>query len=239
MMEIEKKLWRKVDSFSWIIQIVPFLRMAAVCNNLAFGKVSKDSDIDLFVIARSGRLFTVRFFLTVLMHVFGVRRHGDKIAGRFCLSFYVDESAMDLSSIALEDDIYLAYWVKALVPVVDRGAIMREFQDKNIWVEKYFEVLPSMRGRVKKECSFVKILRFFFEFMLNGRVGNFVERKLMKWQLENIHKKMKKLGSDASIVATSSMLKFHNRDRRRYYKNLWEARYGKGVKLTSDRLRNL
>src|SRR3989338_8633583 len=64
-------------------------------------KVDDDSDIDLFIVARAGRLFIVRSFSILILHVLGVRLHGKKIKGRFCLSFFIDDTALDLSKIAI------------------------------------------------------------------------------------------------------------------------------------------
>ena len=121
-----------------ILRIIPFVKMVAICNNLSFGRVDEHSDIDIFVVAERGRLFFVRSFITFLLHISGVRRHGNKVAGRFCLSFFVDEEGTDLSKIALEKDIYLAFWVKNLVPVIDNG-FASEFMRKNDWIRGYFE----------------------------------------------------------------------------------------------------
>jgi len=114
MEELEKKMWKKARRYVRFLQIVPFVRMVSVCNNLAFSKVREGSDIDIFIIAKNGRLFLVRSFVTFLLQILGVRRHGKKISKRFCLSFFIDESVMDLSKIALENDIYLAFWIKIL-----------------------------------------------------------------------------------------------------------------------------
>src|SRR3989338_10492249 len=121
MSELENNLWLKVGRYVPFLRIVPFLKLVAVCNNLAFGKVKEKSDIDLFIIAKSGRLFTVRILVTGILHCLGVRRHGKKIAGRFCLSFFVDDKNLNLEPIAIDKDVYLAYWIKNIRPVLDDG----------------------------------------------------------------------------------------------------------------------
>ncbi|MFA6918119.1 MAG: hypothetical protein WC285_04815, partial [Candidatus Gracilibacteria bacterium] len=169
--------------------------MVAVCNNLAFGKVDAKSDIDLFFVAKKGRLFIVRTFVVLFLHLCGVRRHGNKIAGRFCLSFFVDDSFLNLSSIAIKNDIYLAYWIKTMVPVLNDG-IYSKFVEKNEWIEEYFEN-DEKYGRLRILGSFRKGLLYF---MLNGVFGNFVEFVLKKWQIRRASKKMSKAGAEASII---------------------------------------
>ncbi|OGJ43178.1 hypothetical protein A3I58_00775 [Candidatus Peregrinibacteria bacterium RIFCSPLOWO2_02_FULL_39_10] len=234
MDETEKKLWKKVNRYAWFLKFVPFLRMAAVCNNLAFGKVGSGSDIDLFIIADNGRLFTVRTFVTFLFHVFGARRHGNKIAGRFCLSFFVDDSALNLKNIAIDKDIYLAFWIKSILPLIDDG-VSREFISANDWARRYFEKNRDFkidRSKVVYEKSFITPL---FEILLDGVFGNFIEDKLRKWQQKRAHGKMEIAGEQSSLLVNDHVLKFHNIDRRTEYKNKWIKTYGNDAKLTGER----
>lgn len=227
---VEQKLWEKVDKVLPVLRYVPFLRMVAVCNNLAFRKVDEKSDIDLFIVAKKGRLFLVRLIITFLLHVKGVRRHGNKIAGRFCLSFFIDDSYIDLSKIALEKDIYLAYWTKTMIPVIDDG-FFDYFMKNNKWVDKYFENPEEFLNKRKLIILKNKILTWF----LGGYLGDFLEFILKKWQMKRAFKKMAKASSQASLIVEEHILKFHNIDRRNFYKDRWFDKYGSEVKLTKER----
>jgi hypothetical protein len=231
--EIEKKLWERVHRYVGILRIVPFLRMVAVCNNLAFGKVDGRSDIDLFVIAKRGRLFIVRIFVTFLLHVMGVRRHGKRVAGRFCLSFFVDEDGMDMKEIAIDNDIYLAFWVRTMLPVIDDG-VSEEFLDKNEWVKRYFEEDFEMDGsRVIGSCGFLSRI---FGWILGGWFGDRIEGVLRKWQMGRAKKKALKVNADvASLIVKDHILKFHNVDRRREYRKKWFDAYGRDEKLSLEK----
>ncbi len=231
--EIEKKLWRRVRRYVGVLRIVPFLRMVAVCNNLAFGKVDGRSDIDLFIVAKRGRLFIVRIFVTFLLHVMGVRRHGNKVAGRFCLSFFVDEDGMDMKEIAIDNDIYLAFWVRTMLPVIDDG-VFGEFLNKNEWVKQYFENDFDMdRSRVIGSCGFWGKI---FGWILNGWFGDRIERVLKKWQMGRAKKKALEVNADvASLVVEDHILKFHNIDRRREYRKKWFDAYGRDEKLSLEK----
>ena len=69
---------------SWI----PGLRMVAICNSLSMYASDADSDIDLFVVTEKNRLWFVRILMTIVFQILGVRRHGNHVAKRFCLSFF-------------------------------------------------------------------------------------------------------------------------------------------------------
>lgn len=75
-----------------------------------------DSDIDLFIETLPGKLWTGRIFATLFFALLGVRRYGDKVRGRFCLSFFAVVGA-DFGPIAIDDDVYLFEWANRLVPV--------------------------------------------------------------------------------------------------------------------------
>ncbi len=236
MDELQQKLWRKVDRYVPYLRMVPFLRGVAVCNNLAFGKVDKESDIDLFIIARAGRMFLVRTLVTFILQILGVRRHGKKIAGRFCLSFFVDDSALNLETIALDSDIYLAYWCRNLRLVIDDG-VFSEFANENSWTAKYFEE----KGFVLEKERVLKIFRFQkkFENILNGDFGNFLERYLKNWQMKRANEKLKFVPETADILISEHILKFHNLDRRREYSKDWLGKFGSGTKIDREKFTSL
>lgn len=233
MQETEKILWRKVEKYISFLRFVPFLRLVAVCNNLSFGRVSEKSDIDLFIVARAGRLFFVRFLVTFLLHALGVRRHGDKIEKRFCLSFFVDDSYLDLSKIAIYKDIYLAFWVKSLVPILDDG-VGELILTKNYWAKEYFESGADFCLDASRRITNKSFLKNLFSKMLDGRLGDVIEGRLKKWQLSRAKLKMKTAGDAACLIVDEHILKFHNNDRRAAYRDLWVSRYGEDAKLNRD-----
>ncbi|MBI4235709.1 hypothetical protein HY604_05420 [Candidatus Peregrinibacteria bacterium] len=240
MADTESFLWKRVDRCLPILQIVPFVKMVAVCNNLAFSTVNEKSDIDLFVIAKLGRLFFVRSMITFLLQVLGVRRYGDKVSGRFCLSFFVDEDALDLSTIAIEDDIYLVYWLWSMLPVIENE---KGFSDRflafNSWANDYFENRENLALRRERMFSKNVLFSFFrksFEFLFGGRVGNFIENLLQSWQLKRALLKAQSASFESSLVINEHMLKFHNVDRRRKYRRAWFDTYGK-EKLSDQKFR--
>ncbi len=48
--------------------------MVALCNSRAMGEADENSDIDLFIIAKKGNLWTTRFIVTFITTLLGVRR---------------------------------------------------------------------------------------------------------------------------------------------------------------------
>lgn len=215
-------LWKRVKKYEWIFRCVPFLHGVYVCNRLAISQGIEESDIDLFVVADTGRMFFVRTMLLVIFQIFGARRHGDKIPGRFCLSFFVDMSAADLSPLLLGSDIYFAYWFLLLKPLYGIFDIAK----MNTWIEEYFSknILPS-----SSDVNFSRPNFFgdFLQWIFGGKFGNFIERRLMSWQLARAVKKSEALGKPDGLVLTEHCLKFHDHDMRSQYFREWKRRIEK------------
>lgn len=222
--KVSEKLWKKVRKFAPWVQFVPFIKMAAVCNTLAINNAARESDIDLFIVARSGRLFFARTLLTLLFGLLGVRRHGNKVAGRFCLSFYVTDENLNLDGIRLgSEDIYLPFWLITMKPIYGREVYERLIAE-NGWIKKYFPRSVE-EYEFRKENGFLKSIARAKEKVWGGRTGNRIEAWLAAKQYKRYHRNIKKLGPDASVIVSEKMLKFHNVDRRSQYAQKFRQRF--------------
>lgn len=217
-----EQLWRRVRRYRFLFRLTPFLRFVAVGNTLAFGWPSETSDIDLFVVADTRRLFTARLILTGLTHLFGVRRHADKVTGRFCLSFFAADDALELATLSIKPrDPYLAFWVATLVPVWGEDA--RLVARANTWIRDYFPNLPwpKLRMAVDPKRS---ILRRIAEYTLGGALGDVFEAAAKRWQLARARKKYTPKVDPTAVIIAEKTLKFHEKDRRREYADAWKKR---------------
>ncbi len=213
------KWWRVRVAVS-LFRHVPFIRMVAVGNTLADRTANPESDIDLFIVTDRRRLFTTRTIVTVLLQLFGLRRHGRKVRDRMCLSFWVTEEHLDLSDIAFAPyDIYLAYWIAELRPVLDSsGETYPAFLAANRWVREFVPRYDAVRF----EASGLSRLARRLERLLDGRAGDRIENGLARWQLKRIDTGERKDAPDVKIVADRTMLKFHEKERRKAYRDEWE-----------------
>ncbi|MBT3704856.1 hypothetical protein HOG17_03690 [Candidatus Peregrinibacteria bacterium] len=217
MKKIEDKLWDKVKKWVWLFQIIPFVKTVAVCNNLSFGIVDEKSDIDIFIITRRDRIFIAWAFSNLLLKIFKIRTDKDHVAGRFCLSFFVEEKSMNLSKISMKDDVYLAYWISRLVPIVDRGGTYK-FLNKNKWAlsligKEKFEVSMKM----VKGANVLFLVRKFFELLYFGFIGNFFNRVIGR-----------------RFKGKTVMLKLHKADRRELFRNLYRKKVSRGEEFDEE-----
>jgi hypothetical protein len=211
--KIAERYWIRLNRYLPFIRMVPFVKMVAVCNTLAFGSPTTQSDIDLFIVAKRGRIFMVRTFATVLFHLLGVRRHGNKIAGMFCLSFFVADDALDLSPIRTDDhDVYLPFWMATLRLVYGKD-IYHEFMAHNEWLKRYFPITPQPHKPWKKGVIF-SIIGKFLEFVFGGKMGDRIELMFSQKHHQRHSLRKGELGPQSSVVISDHMLKYHNIDRR-------------------------
>ncbi len=216
----KKSLEKRVEHWKWIFKMIPFLKMAAICNYNSFGDVSKKSDIDIFVVTNKGRIFLARTFLTFLTELWGVRRHDGKVVGQFCLSFYASEEYLQFESLLFENDIYFAYWILALDPFYCEEGVWDKLWDQNQWLENYFEEYD----RLKKKINISEITRWkkFWEKFWGNKWGDKLEKLLGKYSIRRFEKRKKSFPVNASIIVSEKVLKYHNNDRRIFYRERWQ-----------------
>ncbi|MDH5596779.1 MAG: gamma-glutamylcyclotransferase [Candidatus Peregrinibacteria bacterium] len=221
---IAEKLWNRTSLYGTYMRRVPFVEMIAVCNNLSYDNPSERSDIDLFIVVRPGRMWLARFWITVLLQFFGVRRHGHRIAGRFCLSFFVTSEALDLRRHALlPDDPYLAYWALNLKPIYGWPTYEKFREQNQEWLSEYGLRFDD-RARVHMYHQSRSRMKGFLEWLLGGYLGKLIEGILKMTLKRKTLKKADQLSAEAGVVVTDEILKFHDHDRRDTYRKQWEEK---------------
>lgn len=218
---IAEKFWNRTKLYGTYMRSLPFIRMIAVCNNLSYDNSSELSDIDLFIVVKPGRMWLARFLTTVVLHFFGVRRYGDKIAGRFCLSFFVTSEKMDVSEFELHpEDPYLAYWTKNLRPIFGQETY-RAFREKNQeWLSGYGLHFDDSYRKHMYHYEDEK-LKKAAEWLLEGLIGDFLEGILKRTLKKKTLRSAERLGPEANVIVTDEVLKFHNHDRRQEFFDRW------------------
>lgn len=219
--------WKRALRAAKLVRCVPFVRLIAVTNTLAWDGTDEESDIDFFIVTRAGRLWTTRILVMLLLHVVGWRRHGNKIKNRICLGFWVDETELNLEPLALKpDDPYFAFWLITMWPVYGQTTY-RRLQDANNWRQKIFPFCPLIEPTHWRSVSETGLWRFIpkvDEFFLGGWLGDLVERLLRTLQMRRIyqHKNSAIHERGTSVVATPNIAKFHEQDRRINLLERWQ-----------------
>ncbi len=212
--QISENHLKKAEKYLPYLRFLPFVRAVAVCNTTSFYSADQKSDIDLFIITEKNHIWTARVFVTFFLHILGVRRYGNKIASRFCLSFFADTENLDLEKIKLKKDPFLAFWCASLVPIFGQKIFKKFALLNENWIKQEVGVNILLKNKkIKKDggCFFLEII-----------FGKWFESLLKRFLLPRSLKKAKKLKNSSGTIITKGMLKFHDNDKReefaeRYY----------------------
>ncbi|MBN1778847.1 MAG: hypothetical protein JW816_01330, partial [Candidatus Buchananbacteria bacterium] len=213
-----------------LLRYIPFVKMIAVCNNVGYNNCRENSDIDFFIIAKTGRLWLVRLLVTLVLSLFRLRRHGKYDANRVCLSFYLANQNQNLAPVALKpDDIYLVYWLATLAPIYQAENDYQTFFLANSWqrdfLPNFYSNILSNR-RIVADTKLSLNLKNYLEKSLAGQFGNWFSRLAKKIQLKKVTNYFGPLinHSDGNVVIDERTLKFHKTDRRKKYLQLWQTK---------------
>ena len=207
--------YQKVERVIKLLGRLPWIDGIAVCNSLSWHHTNGESDIDLFIVAKPGRVWSARMLSTLPIMLLR-QRPGEAKLDPMCLSFFSTESAFDFAKLKIGSaDPYLAYWCQSLVPVVSRGAWQARFQLANAWLR---EVLPNA-------APVLRASRFRSNAPLRWPWLPVSERLLKQFQIEKLPPAIRKLmNKDTRVVVNDQMLKFHEQDSRDLIRYTLEGR---------------
>lgn len=201
--------WEKFLRRTWPFRFIPFVELALAAGSMAMGNVKAQSDFDVIVGARQGRIFTARFFAVLFLGLLGWRRkklnHKEEAADKICLNHFVTEKAYRLSG------PHDAYWKKlyqSLVPLFGaRETISRFFSANNDWMGAPRVFVDDLR----RDRSGVAWPRSILEKILSGWIGNRLESFLRKVQVNRIERGLRNdpPGHKPRIIYGDDELEFH------------------------------
>lgn len=185
---------RLIKRFLGLTKHIPFVRAISLAGSQAMGLQRATSDIDLLIITDQKFMWLARTFLTVYLHIFGVRRHGKKIANRFCLNHYIAQPR----EVDAERNLYKAMEYSKLRPIV-YSHVTRQFQIANdAWIKMFFPNMIFTPGPVGEQS----IIQRSLEILFNHRLGLWLEKKIGQLQLNRIKQ-------DKYIFVKEDELSFH------------------------------
>jgi hypothetical protein len=225
---IETRLWRyglaekkyKIAlRIAKIFKFIPFIEMIAICNSLAFANSRENSDIDFFIVCQKKRIWLARFFTVAIIKFLNLRPKPNNTKDKICLSFFISEEFLNLEKIAYPDDVHFQFWLNQIHPLYTRAEIYQKFSQANQWSRSK---LPNLSAPLPNLRRKIKSVRFNFLNFFNWSVfdcletlAKFFEMKILPAYLKNI------ANLNGRVIVSDQILKFHPRDRRLEYKELF------------------
>jgi hypothetical protein len=198
----ERKFKILLKAARWL-RLVPFVRMLAVTGRLAMKNTESQSDLDILVVLKSGKIFTGRTLVTLAVHLLGRRRYGKKIANRICLNYFITERSLEINL----KDAFSASEYAFIFPLFG-FTVFQKFQAANSWIKNY---KPNFRAddipnlKLLPDISAAKFFRETGEKILNF---NFIEQLLKRWQTRRIANDPRTHKAGSMIIANDEMLVF-------------------------------
>ncbi len=216
--------YKKAVRYGRLLAMLPFVRMVAVCNELAYGNARDESDIDLYIVARRKYLWITRLFCSTAMEILGQRPNIATKEKRdaLCLSFLASDLGLNCKSLLLPThdgvpDIQFVYWVTQVVPIYDKGGVYDKFYKENTWVEEYLP-FRIIHGTHRRRVVFLPWWRRWVKFLSEGVLGLFglyPETLARKFQMAILPLYLKKhLNAGTHVIMNDTVMKMHPSDKR-------------------------
>lgn len=197
--KIQKEYLERAQKAAFYLQFVPFVRAVFLTGSLARGEARKESDIDFFIVTAKERIWTCRALVTLLIELMGIRRTDEKIAGRICLNRYQTEDYLEIEPHnAYHKNDYSQVWLLS-----GEEEVGLKYQSSNKWIGKFKKHEKIVIKTWPKKL--VKLL----EKIISGKFGNFLEKKLKKYQKNRILKDPRTAASKGKIRVNDKVLAFH------------------------------
>ena len=112
---------RRVKRLARLIRHVPYVRFVGATGSLSLKHGDVESDWDLFVVLRAGKIWTGRKW-----------RHGKWVRNRACLNYYVADTNLEIGT----QDLFSAHEYRFMIPLF-HYALFQRFELRNRWIARF------------------------------------------------------------------------------------------------------
>jgi hypothetical protein len=169
---------KKLQRIVWWLRFLPFVRMVGITGALAMKNAKVSSDLDLLIVLKYGKIWTGRTLVTVFLHIFKKRRHGEKVADRACLNHFITDQSLEV----ITKSMFSANEFMFLFPLYGWEAY-HKFQIKNQWIR---DIKPTYA------LADIAPLKIMSDSYVSKSVRNIGEMIFSALWLEKLLKKIEK-----------------------------------------------
>lgn len=173
--------WSRI--FLWL----PYVRGVFVTGTLSMKNASSKSDWDILLVISKDRIWVGRLLVSGVLHLFGKRRHGNKVRRRFCLNHYLTENGLILD----EHNEFCANFVTFSAPIFGEKQHRKYLALNEHWMRAFN---PNYsKDEVPNETLLIKsatldwirgVLEGIFEVSGVGALLNRLSKKIMIKKIE-------------------------------------------------------
>jgi hypothetical protein len=214
---LDKK--KKALRVARLFRFIPWIKMIAIGNVIGQDNMKAESDIDIFIITESKRIWITRFITVALIKILGLRPELNNVQDKICLSFFVSADNLNLQNLMIDNDIYFYFWLANLEPIYDQADFYHRLIQSNNWL---LAKMPNWSENTSAKKFLSKNNNaFFYRDILDLFLGG-LDGSLKKYQLKVMAPILKDLmNKDTRVVINDGVLKLISNDRREHYRNLY------------------
>jgi hypothetical protein len=159
-------LWPWAWRYGRQIATRPFIRLVAVTGSLAVNNVSHSrDDIDLLLVARTGRVWLARALTLLSVHL------AYRLGITLCPNYVLSEDHLRLE----EANFFTAHELAQVVPLYGLG-VYRSLFDHNSWITHYLPNAAPRNGAEEGAWRETRVGQRVLEVALGGPIGETLER---------------------------------------------------------------
>lgn len=183
MNELNKIYLRKAQKFVQKLAGFEFIKLIALTGSLAKFNSNNQSDIDFFVVAKSGTIWTARAACLSLSQLTFSRAKKNDEAGKFCFNRF---STSDFLKITPENKYHANEYSSFLV-LLNKDDTLKKFIKKNQWIKKYsdfkfnFNYIINPKN-TKRRFSSKKLNNLIEKFSRSCQISRFKKNKFYHQQ---------------------------------------------------------
>lgn len=187
-------------------RFAPFLNFVMANGSMVLGSADESSDFDVLIGTREGRIFTLRYILNFIFSILRARRLDDvkgSSPDKLCFNHFVTPEAYHHSEL----NEYGVKLYRNLVPLCGDEKEIKKFFEANrgYGIDGEMNVL-DLRFSSDKPNSFAR----FLEFLLSGRFGDFIEKKVAKpIARRRLSKYLSRKTLKERVIVSDKELEFH------------------------------
>ena len=191
--------------FLWLLCACPFVRLVALSGSIAALNADHRADLDLFVITKGPRAWTITLGGIALARLMGCRR-------AVCLNFILSDDRLVLE----QQDMFAANQIIQLRPLAGADEAYHEFLSANPFVRRFypnFDPSATQSPVAVQLGPFVRRLKRAAERLLDGP-SRLLEAFSRFVYGSHLHRRAATWSSPSQVRLHSSCLKLHTRSHR-------------------------
>lgn len=195
-----------------VLLLAPYTRIIFLAGSVAAGNPKSESDIDLIVVAKNGRVWLNKFFMEILTRTVRIKRVPGDRAGKICFNVFLSHK----NPLLPHRDLIAAECYRNLKPVwCERKNDLEKFWQENFWIKKFCGADPVQEKILDEPPKKVLVPKKIMELFLTVTgLGIVLEKISFTLQSKHLKNKLAQSGAsqnsaDCDFFLESNLIAYH------------------------------